>query len=218
MIPVLAAFLLLSPATADQNEQPRAHGVIHGIVRAPDGQPAKGVGLTAYPLGVALATMLPQSKTNQAGEYRFENIRWWGPFTVYAEDEEAGYSSFSTGPAGLGNPPEVELSQEQPEAELNLDLPPPAGFLLIHLTNRKTGEELSALEVSLSSAESTPRPLFTESCSSSSSILIPPNRDLLLHVTSFGFREWDQSMGRGKPLRMPSGSHLTLHVQLEPSH
>ena len=59
--------------------------------------------------------------------------------------------------------------------------------------------------------------LFTMSCASNHVVLVPADKNLLLHVTSFGFREWDESVGKGKPLHLPSGTRLTLAVQLEPS-
>lgn len=58
--------------------------------------------------------------------------------------------------------------------------------------------------------------LFTMSCGSDHVILVPPDKNLLLHVTSDGFREWDESFGTGKPLNVPSGTRLPLSVQLEP--
>ena len=61
-----------------------------------------------------------------------------------------------------------------------------------------------------------PTPIFTMSCYSDYVILVPPDRNLLLHVKSDGFREWDESLGTGKPLNVPSGSRLKLDVQLEP--
>jgi hypothetical protein len=159
-------------------------------------------------LGVGLGAKLPHVKTNDKGEYRFENLPWWGRYTVYAEDEEAGYSSFSTGPdLDEGHAAEVELAPEHPEAEFRVYLPPKAGFLQIHLTNRKTGNVISAMRIALMSAANPVSPLFTMRCSS---------RDVVLIVTSDGFREWDESTGKGKPIRLASGSRLTLDVQLEP--
>jgi hypothetical protein len=58
--------------------------------------------------------------------------------------------------------------------------------------------------------------MFSGSSSSDRVVLIPPDRDLLLHVTSWGFHEWDESAGRGKPIRVPSGNRLELYMQLEP--
>jgi hypothetical protein len=60
-------------------------------------------------------------------------------------------------------------------------------------------------------------PLFTISCYSNHVILVAPDRNILLHVTSNGFLEWDESIGRGKPLSLLSGTRLKLALQLEPS-
>src|SRR5215469_9944671 len=133
---VLVGVLLLATAGAQQHDEPLSKGTIYGVVIGQDGRPAKKIVLTAFPLGVALGAVLPHTKTNDAGEYRFENIPWWGRYTVYAEDEEAGYSSSSTGQTGYSQPPEVEIAPEHPEAEVRLYLPPQAGFLKVTLTNQ----------------------------------------------------------------------------------
>jgi hypothetical protein len=213
--PVFVGLLLLGAASAQQNAEPR-HGVIYGIAIAHDGQPAKEIGLTAAPSGVGLAAKLPYTRTNEAGEYRFE-VPWWGKYTVYADDEDAGYSDFSTGAGDDRSAPEVELTPEHPEAELTVFLPPKAGFVQIHLTNEKTGGHISAMRVALMVAESPISPVLTMSCSSRQVILIPPDKSLLLHVWSDGFREWNESVGKGKLIHLASGSRLKLDVQLEPA-
>jgi hypothetical protein len=167
-------------------------------------------------LGGALAARLPHTKTNDAGEYRFENLPWWGRYTVYAEDEEAGYSIFSTGQAGDGQPQEVEVTPENREAEFRVFLPPPAGFLKIELTNQKTGDDISAMQVELMRSDQPKSFLFTMSCASTRIVLIPPDQDLLLHVSADGFREWQESAGEGKPIRLTSGARVKLNVQLVP--
>jgi hypothetical protein len=92
-----------------------------------------------------------------------------------------------------------------------------AGFLQIHLTSRRTGVGISGMSVTVMLMENSESPLFTMSCYSNHVVLVPPDKNLLLHVTSDGFREWDGSVGKGKPLRLPSGTRLSLAVQLEPS-
>lgn len=47
-------------------------------------------------------------------------------------------------------------------------------------------------------------------------ILVPTDRDVLLHVTSQGFHEWDESVDKGKLIPMASGARRTLDAQLEP--
>jgi hypothetical protein len=214
---VFASILVVATAVAQQNDESRPNGVIFGIAVDQNGQPAKGVGLIACPLGVALGTVLPGIRTNDRGEYRFENLPWWGRYTVYGEDEEAGYSSFSTGPSGISNPPEVEITPEHREVELNVYLPPKAGFLHIHLTNRRTGNAITGMSVALMSTTNPRSPLFTMSCSSNHVILLPSNKDLLLHVTSDGFGEWKESVGNGKLVHLAPGTELTLSVRLEPT-
>jgi hypothetical protein len=215
---VFVGLFLLAAASAQQNDEPHPKGVIYGIAIGQDGQPAKRIGLTAEPLGVALGAVLPHTRTNDAGEYRFENVPWWGRYTVYGDDENEGYSSFSTGPAGDSTPPEVELTPEHPEAEFEVHLPPKAGFLHIHLTDRRTAAGISGMQVAIMPMENPESPLFTMSCFSNHVVLVPPDRNLLLHVTSYEFFEWDESAGKGKLLHLSSGTRLTLAVQLEPSN
>ena len=107
------------------------------------------------------------------------------------------------------------MTPEHPEGELNVVLPPKAGFIQIHLTNQKTGAGISAMRVPLMSEEKPVSPVFTISCSSTQVILIPPNKNFLLHVTSDGFREWNESTGKGKLVHLRSGAHLKMDVQLE---
>ena len=214
---VFVGLFLLAAASAQQNDEPHPKGVIYGIAIRQDGQPAKRIGLTAEPLGVGLGAALPHTRTNDAGEYRFENVPWWGKYTVYGDDENEGYSSFSTGPAGDTAPPEVELTPEHPEAELRVLLPPRAGFIQIHLTNQRTGAGISGMRVALMLPESPASPFFTMSCASNHVILIPPDKDFLLHISSDGFREWNESIGKGKPVHLASGARLKIDVKLEPT-
>lgn len=181
---VLVCFLLLSMAVAQKETSPDT-GVIYGTVTTPDGLPAQGLTLNADPLGGNLAAILPSTKTNDKGIFRFEHLRL-GRYTVFAEDKKAGYTSVSTRPAGTDHRPEVKLMAEHPEAEFNFQLPPKAGFLLFHLTNRKTSAAISGVEVTVMSADVPPGLIVSEGCSADETILVPSDRNLLLHVTSWG--------------------------------
>jgi hypothetical protein len=82
--------------------------------------------------------------------------------------------------------------------------------------NRSSGADISTKQIALMPAENPESPLFIMRSRSNRPILIPPDKPLLLHVTSDGFREWEESIGAGKPIYLPSGTRLTLDVQLEP--
>src|SRR5215469_13789853 len=212
---VFVGLSLFAAVVAQQEDKPGPNGVINGTVVGQDGKPAKGIGLDAWPLGVPLAAKLPHTRANDVGEYRFEQIPWWGKYSVHAQDDDASYSLFSTG-EGRNEAPEVELTPEHPEAEMKVYLPPKAGFLHIRLTNRRTGAGISGMRVALAPMESPERQVFSLSCYSNHVVLISPEKDLLLHVTSDGYREWDESAGRGKPLHLASGARISLDIQLDP--
>lgn len=215
VFPACVCLFLFSTAVAQRRGETQPKGLIYGIVIGQDGKPAKGITLAAEPDG-ALGTKLPRTRSNDAGEYRFENLPWWGKYRIYPEDDDGGYSLFSSG-AGRDEPSEVELTPQHQKARMKVYLPPQAGFLHIHLTSRRTGNLIPGMAVSVRSMEHSASLLFTMSCFSNHVVLMPPDTDVLLHVESEGFHEWEESIGRGKPLRVASGADLTLDIQLEPT-
>ena len=212
----LLVLLLFSPVVAQQL-QSGPNGTIYGVVVALNGKPARNLRLTARSLlttGGGHSGDFPHTRTNQAGEYRFQKLPL-AKYIVYADDEAAGYSRVSTGPLG-GSVSEVEITANHPETEFDFPLPPKAGFMRIHLTNRKNRAPISDMTVSVLSLDKPDSGMFTLSGSSARSILVPPDRNLLLHVTAEGFREWDESIGIGRPVNVPSGHRLMLDVELDP--
>ena len=73
------------------------------------------------------------------------------------------------------------------------------------------------MTVAVMAEESPTSPIFSMSCYSNRAILVPPVKSLLLHITSDGFREWHESVGKGKLIRLDSGAHLNLEAQLDPA-
>jgi hypothetical protein len=213
---LLFGLVSLAFAAILQAGSPNAQGLLYGHVVDPNGQPAKGIQLQARPLGVALGTVLPLTRTDEKGNYRM-GVPWWGRYTVYAEDRDAGYSLFTNGLANPGNPREVTISPDHPQAEFNFQLPPKAGFLHLHLTNKKTGASISGAGVNLLLDGRPPKPVYSEGAAADKPFLVPSDTDVLIHVTSWGYKEWDQSAGRGKAIRLAPGAELTLHVALEPA-
>jgi hypothetical protein len=218
--PLIVAWLtVLGFAQLRDNAHPR--GVIYGVAIAQDGQPVKGLGLTAYPRlaagesSIAVGGILPHTRTNQVGEYRFENLEL-RKYTVCANDEEAGYAASAGCNRDGSHPVDVELAVEHPEAEFRVYLPPRAGFLKIHLTDRKNGTVVSAMRIEVTRADAGRSLILRMSGESNHVVLIPPDQDLLLHVSSDGFGEWEESVGTGKPIHFASGTWLTLDVQLDP--
>ena len=230
---LFAALWLTTGVYGQQSKQP-AHGLllgyfgqpaggIHGVLIGRDGQPAKGIRLYAQwecegPLACPISRN--GTVTDATGEFLFEPIGL-GKYAVYVDDEEAGYSEHSA--IFSGRTSEVEITLEQPDAELRLELPPKAGFLEIHLTDRTTGALIPSVHVKVVLAENpkwgfdmTTFPPRLHPTGPNCTIQIPPEKPLLLHVSSEGFQEWDESVGMGKPLILHSGTRLTWEVQLDP--
>jgi hypothetical protein len=89
---------------------------IYGAVIGACGKPPEGLALTARPWGVAVNAGLQRTRTNNAGEYRFNKLPRWGRYIVYADHEKVGYSRTSTGPIGDTHPTEIEITREHREA------------------------------------------------------------------------------------------------------
>src|SRR6266568_1148621 len=216
-------FLVLSIQGHAQSviQSPHCNGVIHGAVFDLSGQRAKGLNVVAWPLGVDLGALLPRMETDQEGEYRFQNV-CPGRYAVMVEDKKAGYPHSSP----LFNEflygvriAEVKLTAKHSQVELPGYLPPKPGLMHVRVSNRETKAEILKYSVKLrvQGQRRTPEAGFEfDPMMKDHEIEIPPDRDVIFHVTADGFREWTESAGHGKLLRVPSGTDATLEVELEP--
>jgi hypothetical protein len=46
-------------------------------------------------------------------------------------------------------------------------------------------------------------------------IEVPPDKDVICHVTADGFQEWNEGAGVGKVIHLASGNQMTLEAELE---
>ncbi len=213
---VLSSLLFAISASAQQNHNADPMGVIYGSVVDHDGHPAKGISLEAAPMHVGLGMMLPGTTTDQNGRYRIRSIPWWGRSSVFVEDEHAGYCLGITGERSSTQPSEVTLSPQYPEVKLNLRLPSCAGFLHIRLINSKSGTVIPVMQIKVESQEDPKRVIFSFNSYSDRAIFLPPDKNLLLHISSPGYLEWSKSVATGKLIRISSGKFLDLKVILKP--
>jgi hypothetical protein len=147
--------------------------------------------------------------TNQAGEYHFQRL----PFGKYSVVEE-----LDAPPLGV-----AELMVDHPNAELRAELPPKVGILMIHRTDRVTGAIIPRVWVKVAALDG-PDSRWSELWADSSNCLfypdcaipVPLDKQLLVHVSSAGFQEWNESAGRGKPILVDSEARLAWDIQLEP--
>jgi hypothetical protein len=151
LIVLVVVFVSLVASTAQQKKDRTRIGMIHGRVVSQNGDPVKRIWLMAHPLS---GGQWPGTRSDDRGDYRFNSLPW-GKYTVQVEDDEAGYSTDLA--EASGEPPEVEISPEHPDAAFEVVLPPKAGQLQIHLTNRRTGERIKKwMSVTVEATEGSP--------------------------------------------------------------
>jgi hypothetical protein len=224
----VAALLFALPAHgqiylgANPSQGADCKGVVHGVVIRQDGKPWSGINLILEPFG-DFDYVLPRTKTDQHGQYRFLEVPC-GRWRVFVEDEEAGYphsghlmNSFLYG-GSTG--PEAKVTDEDLDAQLNINVPPRPGILVVHLTNTKTKAKIPSIEVEL---KVTRKRRLQDSCEGTEasacgdhSFLVPPNQDVRLRIKSKGFHEWKGSTQRSKLIHLSAGEVITIDAELDP--
>ncbi len=198
-------------------QSPTCTGVIHGIVFDGSGDKVSGIAVEAWPTRL-LAGSVPSVKTGPEGDYRFEHI-CPGTYVVTVADEKAGYPHASPMVSAFiyGSIEEVRLTIESPQADLPVRLPPKPGFMQLHITNRETKAEIPKFTVMLN-VKGQPGGLsfIFDVGIKDHKIELPPDKDVICHLTADGFREWSESAGQGKLIRIQSGTKGTLEAELQP--
>jgi hypothetical protein len=225
----LITLLLLTVSAFGQRSNPTT-GSIHGVVTDEAGQPANEVQIAAVWIcqnsqGCPLS--MGHAITNSTGEFGFSSLGL-GKWEVFVDDREAGYVGFGADLSPPGMSEKAEITSEHPDAEVHISLPPKAGFMDIHLTDKMTGTAIPMVSVRLALAEHPDQQLFKQTINQSlcgsahfahfgCSFLVPPDTAVLVHVWADGYREWNETAGgAGKALRLRSGDHAKWDIQLEP--
>jgi hypothetical protein len=202
---VLTALLFTTAASAFQSE---VNGVIYGVVVGVDGQPISQIAVEAFPTKNPWSGSLPHAKTDSMGRYRIERLPL-GEYNVWAYDQQAGHP-YSNWDFYYGKDlPKAQITGDHPNVELRVDLPAPAGFLELHLSNARTGENIRAMRAALRWANN-PHRLLRITGYTDRAILLPPEEDIEVHLSSDGFGASDQT------IRLHPGDRVILNLQLEP--
>jgi hypothetical protein len=220
---VVLFLLLMTPLVRAQTaiQRPTCRGVIHGVVVDRSGEKVGGIVVQAWPLGVGLSGNLPSVETGREGNYRFEHV-CPGRYTVVVDDEKAGYPHASPMVNAFlyGSPiAEVTLTVKNPQADLPVYLPPKPGLMQVHITNQETKAEIWKFSVTLKvpgQQDASELSFSFDEAVKDHQIEVPPDKDVIYHVTADGFHEWSESTGQGKLIRVTSGAKAPLEAELEP--
>ena len=215
LLVALLCSLRALPETQNPFQRPECKGVIHGTV-FDAGDPRMNVKVVAWPLGIGLAVILPQTETDQAGRYVFQNV-CPGKYTVLVDET---YSSPGLNEFLYASPvSELTVTDTKAEAELILYVRPKPATMRIHVTNQRTKAEVPTFSVKLRVPGQQIRPEISFDFNPTirdPEVPLPPGKDVLFHVKAKGFHEWREGSAQRKLIRLASASEATLEVVLEP--
>ena len=188
-------------------------GAICGTLLNEHGKPSAYTGVTARYIGPHSGPY-PVGNTDASGHYCITGVSF-GEYVVYASDEKKGYPDLDTQFYAPWPPkPRVTLSAANSTERVDVRIPYRAGFLGIHLTESGSGKPLEAMSVSLVLRSDPEHRYMHISTSSDQDLLIPPNEDLYVNVTSPGFSTWPNGGSKGMLLSFLPGQRHALRISI----
>lgn len=190
-----------------------AGGTICGTLYDENGQPSAATGVAARYIGPHSGPY-PAGKTDASGHYCLKGVSF-GEYVLYASDEGKGYPDQDTQFYAPHSPESrVTLSAANPNGKVDGHIPYKAGFLTINLTESGTGKPLKDMAVDLALRSDPEHRYMHMSTSSDQILLVPPNEDVYIDVTSLGFETWPHDGSKGVLLSFLPGQKRVLTVSL----
>jgi hypothetical protein len=208
---LIAAFFCLSvTAHAKITSQ---QGSICGVFQDENGLPAADTWMTAIYIG-SHSGPFSGSKTDADGRYCITGLSL-GEYAVSADDEKKGYPllniQFFT---QRSREPRVTLTTDVPNAHIDGRIPFKAGFLSLVLMDSEAGKPIASMSVNLSVRSDPDHRWMHINTISDRILLIPPNEDVYVTVTSPGFSTWPDDGSKGALLNFLPGQRQTLRISL----
>jgi hypothetical protein len=204
---------LLGWSIADKPQMPPQRGSICGYVQDENAQPAADTLLIAMYVGAHSGPM-PAVKTDSQGNYCVQNLSL-GEYQISAHDEDKGYPDLS-GLFFAKYAPEriVSLSPAAPNGHVDVHIPYKAAFLSLLVIDSETGKPLIRASAKLAVRTDPDHRWMSTGMKPDRSILIPPNEDVILNVTSPGYGTWPDDGSKGMLVNLLSGDRQTIKVLL----
>ena len=154
------------------------------------------------------------SKTDAEGRYCIKGLAL-GDYVISANDEKKGYPLLPHGFVTRSSPePHVTLTAAAPDARLDVRIPYKAGFLSLLLTDVETGKPIPSMDVSVALRSDPDHQWMHISAIAGRILLIPPNEDVYVNVTSPGFTTWPDDGSKGGLVNLLPGQTQTLSIPL----
>ena len=217
--------LLFAPAAFCQtpsNKPPNeCKGVVHGVLFDIAGKPGSGINLILDPPG-DLAYVLPSAKSNDRGEFRFQEI-CNGSWGLFIQDEKAfcPYCDRYTYKFLYGSiPPDLKITDESLDIQQDVHSLPKPGRLSVAILNRATHAPVQRGELEFKVNR---KRWIGGACEASatftcagSTFELPPDTAVRVRIKSKGFHVWKDNGKLGRVFQVQSGETQTITVELDP--
>jgi hypothetical protein len=188
-------------------------GKICGTVLDESGTPASNVHVIAILLSPGgHSGGFPGAHANSSGHYCIDGLSL-GSYGLSGYDEGLGYPMQGNSFYSWRSPaPQVTLTRQKSDANLDWKIPFRAGFLYLHLPAVHSPDELAPMMVTLvvrsrSSVGHMSVSTFPEMGKSKQvTVLLPPQEDVLLSVTAPGYQSWPADGSEAKVLNVLPGA------------
>lgn len=217
----IVALLTLLANCSFANAPAESTGSIEGTVAYEDGRPVKGATVTAMPLGVPLATLIPQAETDEKGHFLIRPL-WLVRYSVGAKKEDEDYADTTKQFYSDGAFETVILTDEHPTATIAVRLGPKAGVLMGTVADAVTGAPLMPCVELIRASE--PKNFLWGGglVKSHYRLLIPADTDVLMRISLDDYKLWyypgtiDKSAEQ--PVRLRPGEEKIVDIVLQPDN
>jgi len=215
----IAALLALLTTCCFADVPTEYDGSIDGTVTDEDGKPVKGATVTSMPLGVPLATLIPQAETDEKGYFSIHHL-WLVRYAIGAKKEDEGYADATIQFYSDGAFETATLTDDHPTATIAIRLGPKAGVLMGTVADAVTGAPLMPCVELIRASE--PNNFLSASglVKSHYRLLIPADKDVLMRISLDAYKPWyypgtvDKSAEQA--VRLRPGEEKIVDIVLRP--
>jgi hypothetical protein len=153
------------------------------------------------------------ARTDRNGQFQIENLKI-GEYGVFAVNEEEGYSIQNQNPGE-----KVLLTAENPSPDITIRLRPRGCVLLGAVTDKFSGQPVKNVWVNYQDVDGKASGSSLMANDGRIRLPLPTESDLVIMVSAKGYKGWvytDPANPTRPVLRLHSGEHKTLNIQLEP--
>jgi hypothetical protein len=194
----------------------QGYGSIEGTVTDEGGMAISGANVYAFRIGRPTATAIPTAETDAEGHYRFKRLDYGRYAVAPAKPAEDYPTPWYVPNCAHMKYPEIELSDENQSAKLDLRFGKKAGVLVGTVTDADRGNPIDANVEFRCIAD--PREFVSGSGLTNArfSVLVPSDTPVSMTVSQTGFENWHFTRnGKVEPILLAPGETLILEIRLK---